>query len=192
MTNASTGKMGAALAAAALARGARVTVISGPVSIDYPRGAEVVRVTTALEMHAATLRRASRAAVIIGAAAVSDWRFARTATQKIKRGPGEAQLTLRPNPDIMAAVGKRKRRGQVVVGFALETEHRVAHAARKLRAKNLDAIVANGPSSLGGETSEAVLLTRGDHVIPLGRASKAAQARKIVREIERLLEERAA
>lgn len=192
MSNGSTGKMGAALAKAALSRGAKVTVITGPVTIDYPKGAEIVRVITALEMYEQTLRRAKRPAVVIGAAAVSDWRFARTATQKIKRGPGETSLTLVPNPDIMAAVGKRKKKGQVVVGFALETEHRAAHAARKLRAKQLDAIVANGPSSLGGSVSEAVLLTRGDHLVPLGRASKDAQARKIVREIERLLEERPA
>jgi phosphopantothenoylcysteine decarboxylase/phosphopantothenate--cysteine ligase len=192
MTNGSSGKMGAALAKAALSRGAKVTVISGPVAIEYPKGVEIISVTTALEMHAETLRRARRAAAVIGAAAVSDWRFARASEQKIKRKPGRFSLTMVPNPDIMAAVGKRKKKGQVVVGFALETQHRAAHAARKLRAKHLDAIVANGPSSLGGSVSEAVLLTRGDHVIPLGRASKDAQARKIVREIERLLEERAA
>lgn len=190
LTNASSGAMGFALAAAARARGARVTVVSGPTSLPAPRGVAVVRVTTAREMRRATLARSRAAALVIGAAAVSDWRFVSVAAHKIKRRPGRVRLTLVPNPDIIKAAASRRRPGQVFVGFALETRRAEAHARAKLEKKGLDLVVANGPGNLASGRARVTLVSRaGARRIPEG--TKARAARAIVAEAERLLELRA-
>ena len=167
-------------------RGAKVVVVSGPVEISYPAGVKVVPVTTALEMLAAAKREARSARVVVGAAAVGDWRFAKAASKKLKRKPGPLNLTLLPNPDIIKALALRRPKGQVVVGFALETHAAVKFARRKLEAKGLDAVVVNGPKSLAGEFSDAALVEK-DSVTPLNARSKSAAAAKLVRAIERIL-----
>lgn len=186
LTNASSGAMGLALAAAARARGARVTVVRGPSPLPAPRGVEVVPVVTAREMRRETLRRSRGAALVVGAAAVSDWRFARTAAHKVKRVPGPLRLTLLPNPDIIRDAASRRRPGQVFVGFALETRRAVAHAREKLARKGLDLVVANGPENLGSRRARVILVTR-EAARPLPEGSKARVARAIVAEAERLL-----
>lgn len=187
LTNASSGAMGFALAAAARALGARVTVVSGPVSLPAPRGVTVVPVVSAREMRRETLKRSRAAAVVIGAAAVSDWRFAAASRHKIKRRPGTLRLTVVPNPDIIKDAASRRRPGQVFVGFALETRRAVAHARAKLAGKGLDLVVANGPGSLASDRARVTLVSRGG-VRPIPAGPKARVARAIVAEAVKLLE----
>ena len=189
LTNASSGRMGFALARAARRRGARVLVVSGPSAIAPPRGVELFSVETAAQMLRRVLSLCRGADVVIGAAAVSDWRFAAVSPRKIKRKPGPVRLTLLPNPDIIKEVARRrpKSRRQLVVGFALETHCRLAKARRKLEEKGLDAVVANGPESLAGRRAEAVLLFNGGGEKKLGCHSKAKLASVIIKEIEALL-----
>ncbi|MEK7232821.1 MAG: phosphopantothenoylcysteine decarboxylase [Elusimicrobiota bacterium] len=189
LTNASSGAMGFALARAARRAGAKVVVISGPTSLPAPSGVLVVPVMTALEMRRQTLRRSRDAAVIIGAAAVSDWRAARTVAHKIKRGASSLRLTLIPNPDIIKDAAARRRPGQLFVGFALETRRATAHARGKLARKGLDLVVANGPESLASARIAATLVAQGwTRRLPPG--PKARVAKIVVAEITRLLNER--
>lgn len=188
LSNSSSGAMGWALAAAARDAGARVTVVSGPVALPPPRGVAVVPVTTALEMRREVLRRARRAAAVIGAAAVADWRPARFSRAKLKRGAGPARLTLVPNPDIIRDAASRRRPGQAFVGFALETSRAEARAREKLVRKGLDLVVANGPETLSSGRIRASLVGR-DGTRRLPESSKAAAARRIVAAIVRILEQ---
>lgn len=191
LTNASSGAMGFALAAAAREAGAKVTVISGPTNLEPPRGIRVVKVVTALEMRKETLRRVRAATVIIGAAAVSDWRVATVKTQKIKRNGEPLRLTLIPNPDIIKDAAAKRRPGQVFVGFALETRRETAHARGKLARKGLDLVVANGPASLASGRIAAALVEK-DRTRRLPPGPKARVAKIVVAEITRLLNERRA
>ncbi|MBQ9467105.1 MAG: bifunctional phosphopantothenoylcysteine decarboxylase/phosphopantothenate--cysteine ligase CoaBC [Muribaculaceae bacterium] len=144
LSNFSSGKMGFALAAQCAARGANVTLVAGPVSLSTPAGQiERVNVTSALEMHDAVTARAARADVVILCAAVADYRAEQTASSKIKRDGNVLTLTLVPNPDIAAAVGRDKRDGQLIVGFALETDNGLENARAKMVRKKLDMIVLN-------------------------------------------------
>ncbi len=187
LSNASSGAMGFALAAAARAAGARVVVISGPTHLPPPAGVTVVRVTTALEMRREVLKRSARAAAVIGAAAVSDWRAPRAAKHKIKRGPGAMRLTLLPNPDIIKDAAARRRPGQIFVGFALETRRAEEHARMKLVRKGLDLIVANGPATLASGRISATLVGQGwTRRLPAGLKSRVA--RSVVAEVVRLIE----
>ena len=145
LTNRASGRMGYAVASALARRGAQVELIAGPGEQPDPAGVTVQRVETAREMHAAVLARADVADVVVGAAAVADFRPAETAAHKRKKGaPDETeQLTLVRNPDILGDVGARKRPGQVLVGFAAETHDEEAQGADKLARKGLDLIVVN-------------------------------------------------
>ena len=160
--NRSSGKMGYAIALEALRRGAKVTVVSGPADIAPPFGAEVVSVQTAREMLAAVETRYDEANIFIAAAAVADYRVDMPRAEKHKRSGDVQSVTLVPNPDIAAEMGRRKRKGQINVGFAAETNDFVAHAQEKLTRKNLDLIVANQVgvvnSGFGTDTNRAWLL----------------------------------
>ena len=142
ITNRSSGKMGYAIAAAAHALGARVIMISGPVSLPEPRGTEVVRVETAADMHAATHERIAEADIFIAAAAVSDYRLAQASAQKIKKTKDTMTLELVRSPDILASVTELED-APFTVGFAAETENVREYALAKLNDKKLDMIVAN-------------------------------------------------
>ncbi len=191
LSNPSSGKMGYAVACAARDAGARVTLVSGPVTLAAPRGVELVRVETAAEMARETLQRARRADVIVLAAAVADWTPARVARQKIKKSEirnqkSEFLLRLKPTMDIAATLGrKRCRPGQVLVGFAAETQRVGAGAREKLRRKNLELIVANDVSKAGAgfavDTNEITLIDRDGRVERPPRASKQTLAKLIVR-----------
>lgn len=165
LSNPSTGKMGYALAAAARKISRAVTLVSGPTALTPPRGVKTVTVETAAQMAREVLCRARRADIILLAAAVADYRPVKKAARKIKKTSRPRTLRLAPTRDIAAALGRRKRRGQVLVGFAAETENLLAHARRKLAAKNLDLIVANRigrkDSGFGSDTNEIVLIPRG-------------------------------
>lgn len=191
LSNASSGAMGFALAAAAKKEGATVTVVSGPTNLEPPPGIRVVKITTAMQMHRETLRRVRAADLVIGAAAVSDWRVAKTSAQKIKRKGSPLRLTLIPNRDIIKDAASLRRPGQIFVGFALETRRAEAYARGKLERKGLDLVVANGPESLASGRISATLVAKGwTRRVPPG--PKARVARIVVAESMRLMNERRA
>jgi phosphopantothenoylcysteine decarboxylase / phosphopantothenate---cysteine ligase len=146
ITNRSSGKMGYALAESAVALGAEVTLISGPVALAPPAGVRLIRVRAAAEMLAETLANLDAATVVVMAAAVADYRPAQAAEQKIKKNDSRLTLELEPTEDILATVGRMKG-ARVLVGFAAETENVVANALKKLQGKNADLMVANDVSA---------------------------------------------
>ena len=190
LTNPSTGTMGYALAAAAARRGARVTLVSGPTALDAPPGVTRVDVTTAEEMHAAVQARAD-ADLVLMAAAIADYTPAAPSASKLKKD-GDLVLRLRRTPDVLAALGRRKRSGQQLLGFALETgapEEALARARRKIDAKNLDWIVLNSAaeegSGFGTATNRVTLLHRSGHQEELPRMSKANVAEALLDRISK-------
>ena len=165
MTNDSSGKMGFAVAEAARARGAQVTVVAGHTTAQEPQGVTVIRVDATRELYDAVLAHASEADVIVQAAAPADYRFAQTHEEKYKKRAGEPMVVeLVENPDIAAEVGRRKRPGQTLVGFAAETGHKLDNAKQKLEKKNLDLVVFNDVTAPGAgfnvDTNIATLVTR--------------------------------
>ena len=167
--NRSSGKMGYAMAEAALRRGARVVLISGPTALKPPSAVEFVPVQTAEQMRDAVMSHLESATIVIKAAAVADFTVRRVADQKIKR-KGATTLDLEPTPDILAEVGRRKG-SRIVVGFAAETENPLVNARKKLETKSLDAIVLNDVSQPGiGFDSErnavTILTAAGAEAVP--------------------------
>ena len=163
--NDSSGKMGFAIAAAAKARGAEVTLVCGHTTAKQPEGIPVVKVESTCDLYEAVTSRAPEMDVIIQAAAPADYRFANPSAQKMKKEAGKPLIfELVENPDIAAAVGAAKKPGQTLVGFAAETEKLLDNARRKLDKKNLDMIVANDVSKPGAgfnvDTNIATLITR--------------------------------
>ena len=179
--NRSSGKQGAAVAAEAAARGAEVVLVTTQ-SERAPAAARVVTVDTAAEMAAAVELEAPRADVVVMAAAVADFRPARPSGTKLKKDRGVPAMELEPTADILAALGAAKGPDQVLVGFAAETEDIEANALAKLRAKNLDVIVANDVSKqqvgFGHDTNEIVMFTADGarHYVPLTTKREAARA----------------
>ena len=171
LSNHSTGKMGYAVAARAAMRGADVTLVSGPTALDTPEGVQRVDIVSARDMYDAVLSRADRQDMIIKAAAVGDYRPAETASEKLKKGDGEMTVALARNPDILAELGRRKHPGQLLCGFAMETQNLLDNAADKLRRKNCDMLVANSlrdkGAGFGTDTNVATLLfADGRHETP--------------------------
>ena len=144
--NRSSGKMGYAIAEVAKKRGAEVTLVSGPSALTAPAGVKLVRVETAAQMRQAVLEFFDEADIIIKAAAVADYRVREVADQKIKKNDDELVLVLEKNTDILFELGQKKKSGQILVGFAAETQHLLEYAKAKLEKKNLDMIVANDVS----------------------------------------------
>ena len=187
LTNRSSGRMGYALAEAALRRGARVLLVSGPTAIAAPDAAELTRVETASEMHAAVLKLLPESTVVIKTAAVADFRPKSTAGQKVKR-KGDVTLELEPTEDILSEVASRKT-SQLVVGFAAETENVLENARRKLDSKLLDMIVANDVSREGiGFDSErnAVTIISQSEVIEVPETSKWEVAHRVLDQVVKL------
>ena len=187
LTNRSSGRMGYAIAEAALRRGARVLLVSGPAAIAAPDAAEVTRVETAEEMLAAVLKLLPQSTVVIKTAAVADFRPKAAAAQKIKR-KGEMTLELEPTVDILAEVARRKT-FQVVVGFAAETENVLENARKKLASKSLDAIVVNDVSRDGvGFDSDhnAVTIISPSEVVEVPETSKWEVAQRVLDQVVRL------
>jgi phosphopantothenoylcysteine decarboxylase/phosphopantothenate--cysteine ligase len=192
--NRSTGKMGAALAAEARARGAAVTVVLGP-GASVPVGVAVVPVETAEEMREAVLARFDDADAVVMAAAVADFRPKAIAEQKLKKDAGVPELLLEPTPDILGELGER-RTDQVLVGFAAETEDLERAGRRKLEAKRLDLVVVNrvgrADTGFGAETNEAMLLASTGDDEALRTWSKRELAAAVVDRVAALLEGRPA
>ena len=167
ISNRSSGKMGYAIARAAAARGAEVTLLTGPVSLDVPQGVHVVPFTTTQDLLARALEHAPNQDILIQSAAPADYRAEEIASQKIKKNHGEDfVLRLIENPDVAATLGRNKREDQVFVGFAAETNDVLEHARGKLVKKNLDMIVANDVTKPGAgfdvDTNIVTLITRED------------------------------
>jgi phosphopantothenoylcysteine decarboxylase/phosphopantothenate--cysteine ligase len=183
ISNRSSGKMGYALAEAAVKRGARVILVSGPVALAAPGGVEMVRVRTAREMRDAVLSRMPESTIIIKAAAVGDYHVADVASQKVKKTGEGLSLRLDPNPDILAELGHQKG-DRLLIGFAAETENLEEEARRKLTKKNCNMMVANlvGRDGTGFESddNEVVLVMRSGESIPLERMSKPRVAERIL------------
>jgi phosphopantothenoylcysteine decarboxylase/phosphopantothenate--cysteine ligase len=193
LSNRSSGKMGYALAEAAAWRGARVILVSGPVDLPPPLHVEVVRVETAREMRDAVMSRLPEAGIIIKSAAVADYHVSNVPAQKIKKTAARLSLELDPTPDILAEAGaeiERAGRGQMLIGFAAETENVVAEAKRKLKTKRCHMVVANNVAAegLGFESDEnqVTLVTQAGEVIELERARKRELADRILDEALKL------
>lgn len=192
ITNRSTGKMGYAIAEAAVKRGAQVTLVSGPVQLDAPAGVSVVRVESSAQMCEAVLGAAERADAVIQAAAPADFTPETVADQKIKKTGGELTIRLKPTTDIAAELGRRKRAGQMLVAFAAETNDVIENARGKLKRKNADMIVANDVTrpgaGFGGETNIVTLITESD-VQPLEKMPKSAVADAILDRVAQMMEQ---
>ncbi len=206
LTNASSGRMGAALASAALEAGYEVVVVSGPVEVDYPKGAKVVDVVSTEEMRVACMQIFPECDGAIGAAAPCDYRPVSVLTDKMSkndfiRAPeanGELLLKLRETPDIMAALGETKREfnenskknGQWLVAFALETSDRRVRALQKLQRKHCDLIVVNDPSSINGRTSNVEILNATGATLAQISGDKTDVARRLIAEIGKFVAEK--
>jgi len=183
LSNRSSGKMGFALAQAAAARGAEVTLVSGPVALPDPPGLRTLRVESAEEMRGAVLAAWRDAHAAIMAAAVSDYRPARPQDRKHKKAAGPPDIELAPTADILAEMGREKGR-RILIGFAAETERLKENAREKLRQKGLDLIVANPVSgeedAMGADAAQAILIDASGREEALPRLAKAALASVIL------------
>ena len=186
ISNHSTGKMGYALAENAAMRGAEVTLVSGPVTLQPPLHVDVVRVTSAADMMSAVQAQADSQDIIICCAAVADMRPKAVAAEKIKKTDFSGQIVLEPTEDILAWLGKNRRDGQILVGFSMETENLVANSKGKLERKNIDMIIANNVkvegAGFGTDTNVVTMITK-DAVKEFPLMSKSDVAGKIFDEI---------
>jgi len=181
LTNRSSGRMGYALAEAALRRGARVLLVTGPTALKPPSAAEVVGVESAKQMLDAVLRLLPESTIVIKTAAVADYTIANPAEQKLKRGRNMS-LDLTPAPDILAEISRNKQ-SQLIIGFAAETENVIENARKKLQSKSLDAIVVNDVSREGvGFDSDrnAVTIITGVETIPVPETTKWEVAQRVL------------
>ena len=179
LSNRSSGRMGYAIADVARAISSQVTLVSGPTALQAPKGVEFVPVTTAQEMAEAVWSRFDAADICIMAAAVCDFRPRRMEKRKIKKGSFDGVLELEATPDILAELGRR-RKSQVLIGFAAETDDVETHAREKLTRKNLDLIVANETSAFDAETSRVTFITRGGKIEWLPEMPKIEVAKLII------------
>lgn len=189
ITNRSSGKMGYSLADAAASRGARVILVSGPVSLAPPTGVEVVRVSTALEMRVAVMEHLPESTIIIKSAAVADYHVAQVPTQKVKKTSAKVSIDLDPTPDILAECGQRKG-DRILIGFAAETQNMVEEAKRKMHTKNCDMVVGNLVSQQGigfeSDQNEVTLVLRTGEVEEIAQAPKREIADRILDQVARL------
>lgn len=180
ITNHSTGKMGYAIAERAEARGADVTLVSGPVSLTAPAGVELINIRSAEDMFNAVTDKAKTADIIIKAAAVADYRPTNVSSEKIKKeNGGMNDIALERTQDILQYLGEHKRKGQIICGFSMETENLMENSVKKLSKKNADMIVANSiksdKSGFGTDTNVITIITRNDAVsYPIMTKAEAA------------------
>lgn len=183
ISNHSTGKMGYAIAKQAGMRGAKVTLVSGPVALEAPEGVEVVPVVSAKDMADAVWERADKMDMIIKAAAVADYRPVTTYEDKVKKSGDDMNIALERTDDILAHLGKNKKEGQILCGFSMETKDMLENSKVKLKKKNLDVIVANNlkvaGAGFGTDTNIVTLITK-DEVKELPILSKEEVADRIL------------
>lgn len=190
ISNHSTGKMGYAIARAAMMRGADVTLVSGKVSIHPPMGVKVVPIVSAADMAQAVKEAADEQDIIIKAAAVADYRPMVTANEKLKKKDDEMSVELERTEDILAYLGAHRREGQFLCGFSMETEHMIENSLAKLKKKNIDMIVANNlkqeGAGFGTDTNVVTLLTK-DETVELPMMSKEEVADRLLDRIMQLV-----
>ena len=179
ISNPSSGRMGYAIARAAKRRGAEVVLVSGPSHLNPPRGVTFIKTTTAEEIAEATMRHYPQSTVVIMAAAVSDYRPRISHRKKVKKEEARINIELERTQDILKELGSRKR-GQFLVGFALETENMLANAKKKLKEKRLDMIVANDPGGFDGEITQVTIIESEDTVEQLPPFPKNEVAERIL------------
>jgi phosphopantothenoylcysteine decarboxylase/phosphopantothenate--cysteine ligase len=185
----STGRMGFAVAEVFAAAGHTVDLVLGPTTLQPPAGVQVIRVTSADEMHHAAMERLDSADAVVMTAAVSDYRPVSFLDGKKKRTGGKWVLELVENPDILKEIGEKKG-DRILVGFALESEDPRRGALDKLRRKNLDFIVLNGPAAFGSDVTTAEIIDRSERSTQLTNVTKRDLARRILEKVEALLVER--
>ena len=191
ISNHSSGKMGFAVAEAALARGAEVTVVAGYTTVDPPQGVKLIKAVTAAQMHADVVKQLSSATMFVGAAAVADYAPANAAAAKIKKdGQSTMTLELTRTPDILAEVSQNRPKDMLVIGFAAETNNVVDNARAKMAGKNLDLVVANDITKDGAgfdtDTNIATILTRSGGLIKLPLMPKREMADRVLDSVVRL------
>lgn len=179
ISNPSSGRMGYAIARAAKRRGAEVVLVSGPSHLKPPRGVTFIKTTTAEEIAEATMRHYPQSTVVIMAAAISDYRPRISHRKKVKKEEARINIELERTQDILKELGSRKR-GQFLVGFALETENMLANAKKKLKEKRLDMIVANDPGGFDGEITQVTIIESEDTVEHLPPFPKNEVAERIL------------
>jgi phosphopantothenoylcysteine decarboxylase/phosphopantothenate--cysteine ligase len=187
LTNASSGRMGRALAEAALALGHEVVVVSGPVSVTYPEAAQVVPIVSTDELLAACRREFAQCEGVIGAAAPCDYQPIKVSEQKIAKTGGPLVLNLIETPDVMATLGAEKKPGQWLVGFALETEDQRFRALTKLIRKSCDLIVLNGPEAMDAADNRVEVLDSSGEVVRAIAGSKEDVATGILAVVQQKL-----
>ena len=182
LSNGSSGQMGCCLAIAALENGFDVTIVSGPVSIEYPSEASVVDVVSTYEMYDAVMDHWSECVGLIAAAAPSDFRPAEYSPTKIKKSADSNSMSIRliENPDILAEAGNRKTDQQWTIGFALETDNGLENARAKLKRKNCDFIVLNAPSAIDSAENSVSIIDPNGECIDTISGPKQAVANRIV------------
>ncbi len=186
ISNASSGKMGYALARAALKAGHQMTLITAPTALKLPTGTEIVHVESATQMFAAVKEHFGRCDCLIMAAAVADYTPVRPSKTKLKKQNTKLTLELKPTPDILKWAGRQKKSGQTLVGFALEDKDLHASAEWKMREKHLDMIVANTPGAIGADTSTLHIKTINSGWVEIDNVRKTVSAGRIIHMIERL------
>ncbi len=190
ISNASSGRMGYALARAALQAGHQVTLITAPTALKPPTGAKVIAVQSAAEMFQAVKEHFPQCDCLIMAAAVADYTPAHPSKTKLKKQATRLTLELKPTPDILKWAGRQSRVGyahhetKIIVGFALEDKNLRSNAERKMRAKHLDIVIANAPGAIGAATSTLHIKTANSDWIEITGARKTASAGRIMRVID--------
>ena len=189
ISNHSTGKMGYAIARICRQRGAEVTLVTGRTNLPRPAGIDIVDIKSAQDMFEAVTSRSKEQNLIIKAAAVADYRPAVVAEEKVKKADGDMSIALERTQDILAYLGEHKQPGQVLCGFAMETENMVEHALGKLKKKNLDLIVANNVKVEGagfGTDTNVVTLITDEEIRELALMKKEEVAQQLVDELLKL------
>jgi phosphopantothenoylcysteine decarboxylase/phosphopantothenate--cysteine ligase len=186
ISNASSGKMGFALARAALKAGHKVSLIAAPTTEQPPTNVKLIKVETAAQMFEAVKKYFTKCDCLIMAAAVSDYAPVRPAKTKIKRSGKSLAIKLKPTADILRWATRHKKKGQIVVGFALEDKDLRKRAQKKLTDKNLDMIIANTPAAIGAEKSTVQIKTAQSGWLRIGVITKAEVAKRIVFAIEEI------
>lgn len=188
ISNASSGKMGYALARAAVAAGHHVTLIAANTLLKAPKDARVINVITSNDMFQAVKTEMEACDCLIMAAAVSDYKPAATSKTKLKKEQTVLSLHLKPTQDILKWAGRHKKAGQLLVGFALEDTHLLENAADKLKRKKLDMIVANEPSAIGEDRSTLHIKTKTSDWQTFENTTKTASAKRVLQRIEAISE----
>jgi phosphopantothenoylcysteine decarboxylase/phosphopantothenate--cysteine ligase len=179
LSNRSTGKMGYALAVASAKLGANVTLVSGPTNLEIPNGIEFISVKSANDMYEAVFTKFEKMDIAIGCAAVADYRIKEYSASKIKKNDGDLIFELTRNPDILMEMGRRKKE-QILIGFAAESDNLIENAMKKLEKKNLNLIVANSTKAFGNDSNEVLFIDKEKNILELPQMKKDALAFKIL------------